>query len=123
MLTPVDGIGPRGGSLGQCVANWETGGKYGSMNHDQAVKFCRSSDAPWRQPAYEQSAEKTRKSLGVKVLSEEPPKSGLQRLKLGEKAYVNDGSCPKGQIKEMIGTRASQEGFSDLRGRSCVTLR
>ena len=36
----------------------------------------------------------------IEVLKEEPPKSALRR---GEVVYVDDGTCPVGEIKEITG--------------------
>jgi hypothetical protein len=47
-------------------------------------------------------------------LAQEPPAG---TLKYGEKALVDDGSCPPGQIKEIIGGDASRDID---RVRSCI---
>jgi hypothetical protein len=39
-------------------------------------------------------------------------------LRLGQKVYVDDGSCPAGQIKEVAGLRLSAAGVE--RTRKCV---
>ena len=52
-------------------------------------------------------------------LGTEPPEG---RLRAGQRVLVNDGSCPRGQIKEVtggsnrvFGTRTSKPGTSRLR--------
>ena len=39
-------------------------------------------------------------------------------LRLGQKIMVDDGSCPAGQIKEVMGTQMTSSGV--LRARKCV---
>jgi uncharacterized protein DUF6719 len=39
-------------------------------------------------------------------------------LRLGQKIMVDDGSCPAGQIKEVMGTQMTSSGV--LRTRKCV---
>lgn len=39
-------------------------------------------------------------------------------LRLGQKVYVDDGSCPSGQIKEVSGLRLTASGVE--RSRKCV---
>jgi hypothetical protein len=39
-------------------------------------------------------------------------------LRLGQKAMVDDGSCPAGQIKEIMGSQMTATGV--LRVRKCV---
>ena len=39
-------------------------------------------------------------------------------LRLGQKIMVDDGSCPAGQIKEVMGTQMTTSGV--LRTRKCV---
>lgn len=46
------------------------------------------------------------------IVKQEPPPGGLRR---GQMVLVDDGSCPKGQIKQVI---AGSEGRK--RTRSCV---
>ena len=46
------------------------------------------------------------------IMKQEPPPGGLRR---GQMVLVDDGSCPKGQIKQII---AGSEGRK--RTRSCV---
>ncbi|MBZ0148891.1 MAG: caspase family protein [Pseudorhodoplanes sp.] len=52
-----------------------------------------------------------------KLFFTEPP-MGVHALRLGEKAYVDDKSCPEGQIKEIIGG-ALKRGID--RRRRCVS--
>jgi len=49
------------------------------------------------------------------IVKQEPPPGGLRR---GQMVLVDDGSCPKGQIKQVI---AGSEGRK--RTRSCVPRR
>lgn len=39
-------------------------------------------------------------------------------LRVGQRVFVDDGSCPAGQIKQIIGSKLSQNGVE--RTRSCV---
>jgi len=39
-------------------------------------------------------------------------------LRVGQRALVDDGSCPAGQIKQVIGAKLSQNGV--VRTQSCV---
>ncbi|WP_166294745.1 MULTISPECIES: DUF6719 family protein [unclassified Bradyrhizobium] len=39
-------------------------------------------------------------------------------LRVGQRVLVDDGSCPAGQIKQVIGAKLSQNGV--VRTRSCV---
>lgn len=39
-------------------------------------------------------------------------------LRVGQRVLVDDGSCPAGQIKQVIGSKLSQNGV--VRTRSCV---
>jgi hypothetical protein len=39
-------------------------------------------------------------------------------LRLGQHILVDDGSCPAGQIKEVVGTRMTPKGI--LRAQKCV---
>lgn len=39
-------------------------------------------------------------------------------LRVGQRVLVDDGSCPAGQIKQVIGARLSQSGV--VRTQSCV---
>jgi hypothetical protein len=39
-------------------------------------------------------------------------------LRLGQRARIDDGSCPAGQIKELTGTKMTETGL--LRARKCV---
>jgi len=42
----------------------------------------------------------------------------ITALRLGQRAYVDDGSCPAGQIKEIVGMRLTATGVE--RTRKCV---
>ncbi len=44
--------------------------------------------------------------------------SDISGLRLGQKIYVDDGSCPAGQIKEIAGMRLSAAGVEGT--RKCV---
>lgn len=39
-------------------------------------------------------------------------------LRVGQRVLVDDGSCPAGQIKQVVGAQLTQEGVA--RTRSCV---
>jgi hypothetical protein len=39
-------------------------------------------------------------------------------LRLGQRAMVDDGSCPAGQIKEVMGSQMSETGV--VRTRKCI---
>ena len=39
-------------------------------------------------------------------------------LRLGQRALVDDGSCPTGQIKEVMGSQMTETGV--LRTRKCI---
>lgn len=39
-------------------------------------------------------------------------------LRVGQRVFVDDGSCPAGQIKQIVGSKLSQNGV--VRTRSCV---
>ena len=39
-------------------------------------------------------------------------------LRVGQRVLIDDGSCPAGQIKQVIGSKLSQNGV--VRTRSCV---
>lgn len=51
----------------------------------------------------------------VAVLPREPDAG---ELRLGQRVYVDDGSCPAGQIKEVAGAKLSAAGVT--RVRQCV---
>jgi hypothetical protein len=42
----------------------------------------------------------------------------ITSLRLGQRVFVDDGSCPSGQIKEVTGARLSSEGV--VRTQKCV---
>ena len=39
-------------------------------------------------------------------------------LRLGQRILVDDGSCPAGQVKQVVGSQLTQSGV--LRARTCV---
>jgi len=39
-------------------------------------------------------------------------------LRLGQRVYVDDGTCPQGQVKEVVGARLTPAGIE--RSRKCV---
>lgn len=45
----------------------------------------------------------------------EPPEG---ELRLGQRVYIDDGSCPAGQIKQVTGARLTPNGV--VRERECV---
>ena len=49
------------------------------------------------------------------LLSREP---AMSDLRLGQRVYVDDGTCPQGQIKEVTGARLTASGIE--RTRKCV---
>ncbi len=44
--------------------------------------------------------------------------SDIQNLRLGQRSYVDDGSCPAGQIREIAGVKLTTSGVA--RTRKCV---
>ena len=58
-------------------------------------------------------------SAQAEVLKREPP---MGALKEGQVVLVDDGTCPKGQIKRVVGGNHIKVGGSKLieRTRSCV---
>jgi hypothetical protein len=44
--------------------------------------------------------------------------SDVTGLRLGQRVYVDDGSCPAGQIKEVTGMRLSATGIESV--KKCV---
>lgn len=44
--------------------------------------------------------------------------SDIGEVRLGQRVYVDDGSCPAGQIKEIVGIRLTAAGVE--RTRQCV---
>ena len=40
-------------------------------------------------------------------------------LRLGQRVYVDDGTCPQGQVKEIVGARLTPSGV--VRVRRCVS--
>lgn len=57
-------------------------------------------------------------ALALLVLPREPNPG---ELRLGQKVYVDDGSCPAGQIKEVAGARLTSAGVERI--RKCVPRR
>ena len=53
--------------------------------------------------------------FAVTILTREPA-SG--ELRLGQRVYVDDGSCPAGQVKEVAGANLTASGV--VRSRQCV---
>ena len=53
--------------------------------------------------------------LAVTILTREPDPG---ELRLGQRVYVDDGTCPAGQIKEVAGANLTASGV--VRTRSCV---
>ncbi len=49
------------------------------------------------------------------LLTREP---AVPDLRLGQRVYVDDGSCPQGQVKEVTGSRLTASGIE--RTRKCV---
>jgi hypothetical protein len=47
-----------------------------------------------------------------------PREQDIPELRLGQRAMVDDGSCPAGQIKEVTGTKLTAQGIT--RARKCV---
>lgn len=44
--------------------------------------------------------------------------SDIQNLRLGQRVYVDDGSCPSGQVREIAGVKLTASGVA--RTRKCV---
>jgi hypothetical protein len=53
--------------------------------------------------------------FAVTILTREPDPG---ELRLGQRVYVDDGTCPAGQIKEVAGANLTQSGI--VRTRQCV---
>jgi hypothetical protein len=53
--------------------------------------------------------------FAVTILPREPDPG---ELRLGQRVYVDDGSCPAGQIKEVSGANMTANGI--VRSRQCV---
>jgi Family of unknown function (DUF6719) len=60
--------------------------------------------------------------VAAQTLRNEPPMGGLKR---GQRVLVDDGSCPKGQIKEVIGGDHIKAGGTKniQRTRRCIPKR
>lgn len=52
---------------------------------------------------------------GLTLLTREP---GPADLRLGQRVYIDDGTCPQGQVKEVVGARLTPSGIE--RSRKCV---
>jgi len=50
----------------------------------------------------------------ITLLTREP-----LEVRLGQRVYVDDGTCPQGQVKEIVGARLSPAGVE--RTRRCVS--
>ena len=55
-------------------------------------------------------------ALAVTVVVPREPDPG--EIRLGQKVYVDDGSCPAGQVKEVSGAKLTPQGVQ--RTRKCV---
>jgi len=53
--------------------------------------------------------------FAVIILTREPDPG---ELRLGQRVYVDDGTCPAGQIKEVAGANLTASGI--VRSRQCV---
>jgi hypothetical protein len=53
--------------------------------------------------------------FAVTILTREPAPG---ELRLGQRVYVDDGSCPAGQVKEVAGANLTASGV--VRSRQCV---
>ena len=47
-----------------------------------------------------------------------PREQDIPDLRLGQRVMVDDGSCPTGQIKEVMGSQMSEAGV--VRTRKCI---
>jgi hypothetical protein len=50
----------------------------------------------------------------IALLTREP-----LEVRLGQRVYVDDGTCPQGQVKEIVGARLTPAGVA--RTRRCVS--
>jgi hypothetical protein len=53
--------------------------------------------------------------FAITILTREPEPG---ELRLGQRVYVDDGTCPAGQIKEVAGANLTASGI--VRSRQCV---
>ncbi len=53
--------------------------------------------------------------FAVTILTREPDPG---ELRLGQRVYVDDGTCPAGQIREVAGAKLTPSGI--MRSRQCV---
>jgi len=51
----------------------------------------------------------------ITILTHDPP---VGDLRLGQRVFVDDGTCPQGQIKELIGAKLTASGVQ--RVAKCV---
>ena len=72
------------------------------------IGFCALMLGAWQSPA-----------SAARVLKSEP---GPDELRYGMRVLVDDGSCPTGQIKEVMGGR-DVDGKGPQRIRRCVSRR
>jgi hypothetical protein len=49
------------------------------------------------------------------TLQREPPEG---ELRLGQRVRVDDGTCPSGQVKQVVAAKMTEQGI--LRTRTCV---
>ena len=61
-------------------------------------------------------------SVHAATLKKEPP---MGQLKEGQRVLVDDGTCPKGQIKEVIGGNHTSVGGNKqvVRQRRCIPVK
>lgn len=55
-------------------------------------------------------------ALAQNLPHREPPEG---ELRLGQRVYIDDGSCPAGQVKQVTGARLTPQGI--VRERECVS--
>ncbi|HEY0328055.1 MAG TPA: DUF6719 family protein [Rhodopseudomonas sp.] len=56
--------------------------------------------------------------VGAAAAEQVPRENDIVDLRLGQRILVDDGSCPTGQIKEVLGATLTSSGIT--RTRSCV---
>lgn len=69
----------------------------------------------YRHALYRQAMAAALSLLAVTILTREPEPG---ELRLGQRVYVDDGTCPAGQVKEVAGANMTQSGV--VRTRQCV---
>jgi len=59
-------------------------------------------------------------ALAVPALAQQPVmrEADVPDLRLGQRVLVDDGSCPAGQIKEVLGSQMTTSGI--VRTRKCI---